>query len=52
MKQLKILYTKGVMLDIEDDMTREEIDNLVDELAVDEIFQDGEQFDSVEWEVF
>ena len=52
MKQLKICYTKLVMLDIEDDMTREEINNLVDELAADEIFQDGEQFDSVEWEVF
>ena len=52
MKQLKICYTKLVMLDIEDDMTKEEISALVDELAADEIFQDGEQFDDVEWEVF
>ena len=52
MKQLKICYTKVVMLDIEDDMTKEEISALVDELAVDEIFRDGEEFDDVEWEVF
>ena len=52
MKQLKICYTKLVMLDIEDDMTKEEISSLIEELAVDEIFQDGEDFDDVEWEVF
>ena len=52
MKQLKICYTKVVMLDIEDDMTKEEISDLVDELAADEIFQDGEEFDDAEWEVF
>ena len=51
MKQLKICYTKVVMLDIEDDTTKEEISALVDELAADEIFQDGEEFDDVEWEV-
>ena len=51
MKQLKICYTKLVMLDIEDDMTKEEISALVAELAADEIFQDGEEFDDVEWEV-
>ena len=50
-KQLRICYTKLVMLDIEDDMTKEEISSLVEELAVDEIFQDGEDFDDVEWEV-
>lgn len=52
MKQLKIRYTKEVMLDIEEDMTREEISALVDEIAADEIFQNGEEFDDVEWEVF
>ena len=52
MKRLKICYTKVVMLDIEDDMTKEEISALVDEIAVDEIFQNGEEFDEVEWEVF
>lgn len=52
MKQLKICYTKVVMLDIEDDMTKEEISALVDEIAADEIFQNGEEFDDVEWEVF
>ena len=51
MKQLRICYTKLVMLDIEDDMTKEEIRVLVDELAADEIFRDGEEFDDVEWEV-
>ena len=52
MKQLRICYTKVVMLDIDDGMTKEEISSLVEELAVDEIFQDGEDFDDVEWEVF
>lgn len=51
MKQLRICYTKLVTLDIEDDMTDEEISALIDELAADEIFQDGEEFDDVEWEV-
>lgn len=51
MKQLRICYTKLVMLDVEDDISKEEINALVDELAVDEIFQDGEEFDDVEWEV-
>lgn len=51
MKQLRICYTKLIMLDIEDDMTKEEISSLVDELAADEIFRDGEEFDDVEWEV-
>jgi hypothetical protein len=39
------------MLDIEDDMTKKEIGALVNELAADEIFRDGEEFDEVEWEV-
>ena len=51
MKQLRICYTKLVMLDIEDDMIKEEISALVDELAADEIFRAGEEFDDVEWEV-
>ena len=33
MKQLRICYTKLVMLDIEDDMTKEEISALADKLA-------------------
>ena len=48
MKQLRICYTKLVMLDIEDDMTKEEISALVDEIAADEIFQNGEEFDDVD----
>ena len=51
MKQLRICYTKLVMLDIEDDMTKEENSALVDELAADDFFRDGEEFDDVEWEV-
>lgn len=50
MKQLRICYTKLLMLDIEDDMTKKEVSALVDELAADEIFQDG-VYDDVEWEV-
>lgn len=52
MKQLRICYTKLVMLDIEEEMTSEEISDLVDALGADEIFQNGEEFDDVEWEVF
>ena len=51
MKQLRICYTKLVMLDIEDNMTKEEIRDLVNGIATNEIFQDGEEFDDVEWEV-
>ena len=51
MRQLRICYTKVVMLDIEDDMTKEEISSLVDEIAADENFWDGEKFDDAEWEV-
>ncbi len=51
MKQVKICYTKVVMLDVDDDMTKQEICELIDEIAADEIFRDGEEFDDVEWEV-
>ena len=39
------------MLEIEDDATDNEIDALVKELAADEIFQEGIDWDDVEWEV-
>ena len=50
MKQLRICYTKLVMLDVEDDITKEDINELVDMIAADEVFIDGE-YDEVEWEV-
>lgn len=50
MKQLRICYTKLIMLDIEEDTTKEDISELVDMIAADEVFIDGE-YDDVEWEV-
>lgn len=50
MKQLRICYTKLVMLDVEDDITKDDINELVDMIAADEVFIDGE-YDDVEWEV-
>ena len=50
MKQLRICYTKFIMLDIEEDATKEDINELVDMIAADEVFIDGE-YDDVEWEV-
>ena len=51
MKILRVSYTKLVMLEIEDNVTDDEISALVDELAADEIFQKGIDWDDVEWEV-
>jgi hypothetical protein len=50
MKQLRICYTKLIMLDIEEDATKEDIHELIDMIAADEVFIDGE-YDDVEWEV-
>ena len=50
MKQLRICYTKLVMIDIEDDATKEDIREMVEMIASDEVFIDGE-YDDVEWEV-
>lgn len=50
MKQLRICYTKLIMLDIEEDATKDDIRELVDMIAADEVFIDGE-YDDVEWEV-
>ena len=50
MKQLKIRYSKEIMLDVEDDITKEEIHELVEIIASEEVFIDGE-YDEVEWEV-
>ena len=51
MKLLKIRYTKELMLDIDNDATNEDIRELIEILATEEVFQDGE-YDEVEWEVF
>lgn len=50
MKQLRITYKKDVMLDIEDDATKEDIRELVEMIAAEEVFIDGE-YDEVDWEV-
>lgn len=51
MKQVKICYTKVIMVDVEDNISRNEIRKLIDNIAQNEIFQDGE-YDDVEWEVW
>ena len=51
MKQLKISYNKQLMLDVEDDISKSEIHELIEILASEEVFIDGE-YDEVEWEVF
>lgn len=50
MKQLKIRYSKEIMLDVEDDISKEEIHELVEIIASEEVFIDGE-YDEVDWEV-
>lgn len=50
MKQLRIKYTKFLMLDVDNNITKEQIRELVEILAAEEVFQDGE-YDEVEWEV-
>lgn len=49
MKQLRITYKKDIMLDIEDDATKDDIRELVEMIAADEVFIDGKY--DVEWEV-
>ena len=50
MKQLRITYKKDVMLDIEDNATKDDIRELVEMIAAEEVFIDGE-YDEVNWEV-
>ena len=49
-KQPRITYKKDIMLDIEDDATKDDIRELVEMIAAEEVFIDGE-YDEVEWEV-
>ena len=51
MKQVKICYTKVITVDVDNNIARDEIHKLIDDIAQDEIFQDGE-YDDVEWEVW
>ena len=51
MKQVKICYMKFITIDVEDNVNRDEIHELIDDIALNEIFQDGE-YDDVEWEVW
>ena len=51
MKQVKICYTKLLTVDVGDNITREEISKLIGNIALNEIFQDGE-YDDVEWEAW
>lgn len=51
MKCLRIAYTKLVMLEVEDDFTEEDASALIKDIAEDEIFRDGVDWDDVEWEL-
>lgn len=51
MKYLRIAYTKLVMLEVEDDFTEKDASALIDDIAEDEIFRDGVDWDEVEWDI-
>ena len=51
MKYLRIAYTKLVMLEVEDDFTEKDASALINEIAEDEIFRDGVDWDDVEWNI-
>lgn len=51
MKYLRIAYTKLVMIEVEDDFTEKDASALVEDIAEDEIFRDGVDWDDVEWEL-
>ena len=51
MKYLRIAYTKLVMIDVEDDFTEKDASALINEIAEDEIFRDGVDWDDVEWNI-
>ena len=51
MKCLRISYTKLKMLEVEDDFTEEDASALIKDIAEDEIFRDGVDWDDVEWEL-
>ena len=51
MKYLRIAYTKLVMIEVEDDFTEKDASALVEDIAEDEIFRDGVDWDDVEWDM-
>ena len=51
MKYLRIAYTKLVMIEVEDDFTDKDASALVEDIAEDEIFRDGVDWDDVEWSI-
>ena len=51
MKCLRIAYTKLVMVEVEDDFTEEDASALIEDIAEDEIFRDGVDWDDVEWDI-
>ena len=51
MKCLRIAYAKLVMLEVEDDFTEKDASALIEDIAEDEIFRDGVDWDDVEWEL-
>ena len=51
MKCLRIAYTKLVMIEVEDDFTEEDASALIEDIAEDEIFRDGVDWDDVEWDI-
>lgn len=51
MKYLRIAYTKLVMIEVEDDFTEKDASALVGDIAEDEIFRDGVDWDDVEWSI-
>ena len=51
MKYLRIAYTKLVMIEVEDDFTDKDASALVEDIAEDEIFRDGVDWDDVEWDM-
>ena len=51
MKYLRIAYTKLVMIEVEDDFTEKDASALVEDIAEDEIFRDGVDWDDVEWSI-
>ena len=51
MKYLRIAYTKLVMIEVEDDFTEKDASALVEDIAEDEIFLGGVDWNDVKWEL-
>ena len=51
MKWLRVAYTKLTMIEVEDDFTDKDAAALIAEIAADDIFRDGVDWDDVEWDM-